>query len=270
MAAVVHRGAELHYDDLDRRVPWAVPAEPVVFHHGVGACAALWSGWDAALADRYRLVRHDVRGHGRSPVPEGYPWTLDALVEDLAAVVEHAGIDRFHLVGESIGGTIALAFAARHPGRVSSLTVSNGAHRGAPIRNLAGWGDLIDEGGTVAWSAHMMPLRFHDDALDPARRDWFRAQQDTADAGAVLALAAVLRATDLTADLAALTMPVLLVHPDGSPFIPVALMAELLDLLADGRLEVVAGARHGLPFSHATRVSALVRSFLDGTGPTRR
>jgi pimeloyl-ACP methyl ester carboxylesterase len=270
MATVVHRGAAIHYDDLDRRVPWAPPADPVVFHHGVGACAAVWSGWDAALADRYRLVRHDLRGHGRSVVPDGYPWTLETLVDDLAAVVDHAGIERFHLVGESVGGTIALAFAARHPDRVSTLTVSNGAHRGAPIRNLAGWGGLIETGGTAAWSAYMMPLRFHDDGLDPALRDWFRTQQDGADAAAVLALGAVLAATDLTEALGDVRMPVLLVHPDGSPFIPVALMAELLDLLADARLEVVAGARHGLPFSHAGRVSTLVRSFLDGTGPASR
>ena len=62
----------------------------------------------------------------------------------------------FHLVGESIGGTAALRFAARHPERGRTLTVSNGTHRGSGITNLESWRGLIDEGGTAAWSAHMM------------------------------------------------------------------------------------------------------------------
>ena len=265
MTTVMRDGAELHYDDLDRRLPWVADGGPIVFHHGVGSRAEAWAGWDATLAGQHRLVRLDLRGHGRSPVPAGYPWTLEALVDDLAAVVDHAGLDRFHLVGESIGGTIALAYAARRPGRVRTLTVSNGAHRGAPIRNLAPWAAVLDEGGSPAWSAYMMPMRFHDDALDPQARRWFEQQQATADPAGVLALAATLAATDLTPELAAITMPTLLLHPDSSPFIPVSLMAELYELLPDARLEVVPGARHGLPFSHAGHCARSMAAFLAAT-----
>ena len=266
MTTVMRDGAELHYDDLDRRLAWLADGGPIVFHHGVGSRAEAWAGWDAVLADRHRLVRLDMRGHGRSLVPAGDPWTLDALVEDLAAVVDAAGLDCFHLVGESIGGTIALAYAARDAGRVRTLTVSNGAHRGAPIRNLAPWAAVLETGGGAAWSAHMMPLRFHDGVLDPLARRWFEEQQAGADPAGVLALAATLAATDLTPQLAAVTMPTMLLHPDRSPFIPVSLMAELFELLPDARLEVVAGARHGLPFSHADHCSRAVAAFLAGCG----
>ena len=76
------------------------------------------------LARQYRVVRPDMRGFGQStPMPRDYPWTLDRLVEDFCLLMDHLGIDRFHLVGAKIGGTVARAFAARRPERVKTLTV---------------------------------------------------------------------------------------------------------------------------------------------------
>ncbi len=69
--------------------------------------------------------------------------------------------------------------------------------------------------------------------------------------------------TDLTPRLSEITCPVLLLHPDSSPLIPVPVMAELHRLLSDARLNVIGPARHGLPFSHAQQCSSLLRSFLD-------
>jgi pimeloyl-ACP methyl ester carboxylesterase len=73
----------------------------------------------------------------------------------------------------------------------------------------------------------------------------------------------VLVGTDLTDRLSGIACPTLLLHPDGSPFIPVPVMAALHRLLPDARLEVIGRARHGLPFSHDVRCAALLRSFLD-------
>ena len=65
-----------------------------------------------------------MRGFGQStPMPRDYPWTLDRLIEDFCLLMDHLGIDRFHLVGAKIGGTVARAFAARRPERVKTLTV---------------------------------------------------------------------------------------------------------------------------------------------------
>jgi len=257
-------GGPIHYDLVDHRLPWQRGDEEdvIVFHHGLGACAHVWCGWAPELAPRYRLLRLDMRGHGRSPVPPGYPWTVEALARDLEAVVDHAGLGRFHLVGESIGGTAALLFAARHRERVLTLSVSNGAHRGNGITNLSPWQRIIDEGGMPAWSAHMMQQRFFAGAVDDAAWRWFEAQQAGCDRGGVLALAGALSAADLTPDLALVTMPVLLLHPDSSPFIPVSLTAELREALPDARLRVFARSRHGLPFSHARECAAETLRFL--------
>ena len=264
MPSFDHGGAPLHYDLIDRRPPWRQSGDDdvIVFHHGLGACADVWGGWEPDLAQRYRLLRLDMRGHGRSAAPSQYPWTVESITDDLEAVVDHAGLRRFHLAGESIGGTATLLFAARHPERVRTLTVSNGAHRGSGITNLSPWAQIIAEGGMAAWSAHMMLQRFVDGAIDADAWRWYQTQQATCDREGVLALAGALAAADLTPDLGAVTMPVLLLHPDASPFIPVALMGELREALADARLRVFPRARHGLPFSHAGECAQEMARFM--------
>jgi len=262
---VEFRGAAIHYDLIDRRAPWRRDTdETIMFHHGLGACADVWHGWEPVLAARCRLLRLDMRGHGRSPVPEGYQWSIEHLGDDLEAVVDHAGLERFHLVGESIGGTVALWFAARHPRRVITLTVSNGAHRGEQIRNLDPWQRIIDEGGMPAWSAHLLQQRFHPGAVAAAAWRWYETQQATCDENCVVPAAAALTGADLTPQLGRLSMPALLLHPDASPFIPVAMMGALNEALPDSRLHVVPHAKHGLPFSHARTCSQELAALIGG------
>jgi pimeloyl-ACP methyl ester carboxylesterase len=73
----------------------------------------------------------------------------------------------------------------------------------------------------------------------------------------------VLIGTDLTPRLADIKCPTLLLHPDGSPFIPVSVVAELHRGLPDGELNVFGRSRHGLPFSHAAQCAQALRTFLD-------
>lgn len=264
---VMHGGGEIACEAIDHTPAWEGPAPTVLFHHGVGACGAVWDGWTTALAGRFRLVRFDLRGHGASPLPPGFEWSLDSTVDDLGAVADAAGADRFHLVGESLGGTVALAYAARRPERVLSLTVSNGTHLGGAIENLDPWQRLIREEGMGSWSAHMMKERFFDGALTPRMARWYEEQQASAEPSAILDGAAMLAGTDLTPELARVSCPVLLLHPDSSPFIPVEAMAALRRVLPDARLQVFAHARHGLPYSHAAECAAVLSRFLDGHDP---
>lgn len=262
LATTVH--GTLHYDVSDQTAPWQPKRQPILFHHGIGASSGIWTGWRPALADAYRLVSFDMRGYGRSNVPAAeFEWSLDLLVDDLFAVADAAGLSRFHLVGESIGGTVALAAALARPSRIATLTVSNGAHLGASIRRIEAWRRQLDEGGSKAWSDAFMRDRFHDDALSPDRRAWFASEQERWSRDSILNALAVLVGTDLTPRLGEIACPTLLLHPDGSPFIPVAIMADLLARLPDARLNVYARSRHGLPFSHAAECSQALRTFLD-------
>ena len=262
LAATSH--GTLHYDVVDLVAPWQRPRLPILFHHGIGASAGIWAGWRPALADAYRLVTFDMRGYGRSTIPAAdFRWSLDLLVDDLFAVADAADLPRFHLVGESIGGTVALAAALARPGRIATLTVSNGAHLGASIQRVEAWRRQLDEGGSKGWSDAFLRDRFHDDALSAERRAWFAAEQEKWSRDSILNALGVLIGTDLTPRLADMKCPTLLLHPDGSPFIPVSIMAALHERLPDSELNVFGRSRHGLPFSHAAQCAQALRTFLD-------
>src|ERR1700761_6974434 len=97
----------LYFDVVDRVVPWETARDPILFHHGIGASSGTWTEWHEALAERHKLIFFDMRGYGRSHHPEPRDgWALDQLIADIFAVADATGLDRFHLVGESIGGTI--------------------------------------------------------------------------------------------------------------------------------------------------------------------
>src|SRR6185437_3372286 len=130
----------LHYEVIDRVVPWEGKRDPILFHHGIGASAGIWTEWIAALADRYPIVTFDMRGYGRSMIPAAdFRWSLEQFIADVFVVADAAGLRRFHLVGESIGGTIGLAATLAGPERIASLTVSNGGHLGASIQRVNEW-----------------------------------------------------------------------------------------------------------------------------------
>lgn len=267
MALVQTSDGALHYDVVEQTAPWLERGLPILFHHGIGSSSALWRGWYPALIDRHPLVVFDMRGCGRSHIPgQGFEWSLARMVDDLFAVADAAGLQRFHLVGESIGGTIALAATIARPDRIATLTVSNGAHLGATIGRVHAWKQQLDEGGPAGWSKAFMPDRFHADALSLDQWRWFEAEQAKWPRESILDALGVLIGADLTPRLGEIRCPTLLLHPDGSPFIPVPVMADLHRLLNDAQLNVIGHARHGLPFSHASQCSRLLRTFLDSRG----
>jgi pimeloyl-ACP methyl ester carboxylesterase len=264
MPLATTRHGDLHYEVVDQVAPWHERRDAILFHHGIGASAGIWTGWFPALIESHRLVAFDMRGYGRSHIPaEDFIWSLDLLVDDLFAVADAAELRQFHLVGESIGGTIALAAALARPERITTLTVSNGAHLGASIQGVEAWRRQLDAGGVKAWSDAFMHNRFHDGALSPERWVWFAAQQEKWSRPSILNALGVLVGTDLSSRLKDIARPTLLLHPDGSPFIPVPIMAELHRLLPYAELNVIGRSRHGLPYSHATLCASLLRAFLE-------
>ena len=94
----------------------------------------LWGPWLTLLARRHTLIRYDGRGCGLSE-RDASDFSLDRGVEDLEAVVDSSGLDRFALFGATIGGMTALAYAARHPDRVSHLILVGGLAVGRMARD---------------------------------------------------------------------------------------------------------------------------------------
>jgi pimeloyl-ACP methyl ester carboxylesterase len=264
MPFVESKGARIFYDVIDRTAPWCAEPETVVFNHGIGIDHRMWTKWIPALIDRYRLVLLDMRGFGRSSVPPAdAAWSMDLLAGDLFAVARAAGAGRFHFVGESMGGTVGLCSYFHDPKSIRTITVSNGAHIGATLRNLNDWRDVIRDRGMTGWSAMMTQHRFYDDGLEAAERAWFSRAQEACSADSCLNALGVLRGVDLTAKLSEIPVPVLLLHGDSSPFIPASITADLHAGLPDSEMQIFRHAKHGLPLSHGAQCSRALRAFLD-------
>lgn len=121
MPTVSRAGARLHYDDLGA-------GELVVMTHGLNENALYWTttGIAGRLSGRYRVVPVEMRGHGRT-ARSGDPAGYDAqtLGEDLEAVADHLGYERFHLVSHATGGMVAVRLAMRDDRRLASLTLTD-------------------------------------------------------------------------------------------------------------------------------------------------
>jgi 3-oxoadipate enol-lactonase len=98
----------------------------VVLSHALGCELGMWDGVAAALKDRYTVLRHDHRGHGRSEAVPG-PYGIEMLADDVAGLIGTHGTGPVHFVGLSMGGMTAQALAAKYPQLVKSITVANAA-----------------------------------------------------------------------------------------------------------------------------------------------
>lgn len=96
---------------------------PVVLVHSLAGNSTHWADQLEHLRRGRRAVAFDIRGHGRSEPPKEGNYTIAAMAGDVAAVVDTLGLDRFVLVGHSMGGGVALKYAGNHPDRVAGLVL---------------------------------------------------------------------------------------------------------------------------------------------------
>ena len=106
--------------DLHHVVEGPDDAPALVLLNSLGSTLAMWEPQIEALAARFRVVRCDTRGHGRSPVPPG-PYSLADIGGDVVALLDTLGIARAHVAGVSLGGMTALWLAIHAPERVDRI-----------------------------------------------------------------------------------------------------------------------------------------------------
>lgn len=101
-------------------------APAVILSHSLGSGMVMWQPQLEALEPHYRVVRYDMRGHGKSDAPEG-AYSLDLLATDVVRLLDALGMDRAHFVGLSIGGMIGQCLALTHGDRFKSLVLCDTA-----------------------------------------------------------------------------------------------------------------------------------------------
>jgi 3-oxoadipate enol-lactonase len=122
-SSAVINGHEIAYSlDGDQHRP------VVVLSHALATSMDIWAYQLPLLAHRFRVLRYDLRGHGRSAAP-GDSYTMPELASDLAALLDHLKISRVTFVGLSIGGMVGQVFALEYPDKLSGLVLCSTASR---------------------------------------------------------------------------------------------------------------------------------------------
>jgi pimeloyl-ACP methyl ester carboxylesterase len=105
---------------------------PVLLVHSFAGSTAHWKSQLAHLRQRRRAIAMDLRAHGRSDPPADGDFSIPALARDIAAVADALELRRFVLVGHSMGGSAAAAFAGEHPGRLRGLVLAGTPGKAPP------------------------------------------------------------------------------------------------------------------------------------------
>lgn len=126
MKTAMANGARIAY-----RIDGPEGAPAVMLSNSLMSTHVMWDPQMPALAQRFRVLRYDTRGHGASEVTPG-PYSIEQLADDAAALIEATGIGPVHFVGLSMGGMIGQQLAIRHPNRVRSLSLCDTASEMPP------------------------------------------------------------------------------------------------------------------------------------------
>jgi pimeloyl-ACP methyl ester carboxylesterase len=131
----VSDGTQIAYYVDDFMEPWikAEDKETLLLYHGSCEAAEVFTSMVPLLARHYRVVRIDERGLGQSRMAPGtYTPSTEVFVADLLAVVDHLGVDKFHLLAQSSGGLVCVPFALAYPQRLKSLVLCQTPYRMPP------------------------------------------------------------------------------------------------------------------------------------------
>jgi len=116
-----HGTAHIYYEDIGQ-------GEPIIANHGLSEDVGYWAdtGVTAELTKHYRFIPYEMRGHGRTVVEaEPYCYDCDHMVEDINALADHLGLDKFHLMSHATGGMIAARYGMKHSQRLLSLILTD-------------------------------------------------------------------------------------------------------------------------------------------------
>ncbi|MFF9134326.1 MULTISPECIES: alpha/beta fold hydrolase [unclassified Streptomyces] len=248
-------GATLTYDDEGPRDGDLVP---LVFVHGWTADRHRWDHPFAHFAERRRVIRLDLRGHGDSD-GAGVP-TIAALADDVLALLDHLAVERCVLVGHSMGGMIAQTIALAHPARVERLVLVGSISRMTYSRAR----------GLLMAASTLVPYRLFvaaniQRAFAPGHpREEIRrhiAASAATPREVVMTLYGAMRAFDVLDRVGEIRTPTLIVHGTHDVQLPVAQMLRMATAYPDAVVRLI-DAGHELPLEKPREVTRAIDRFL--------
>ncbi|MEV3860967.1 alpha/beta fold hydrolase [Streptomyces sp. NPDC050095] len=256
-------GAVLRYDDFG-------PADgtAVVLVHGHPFNRTLWRPQAEALAGAgYRVLTPDLRGYGESEVTPGRVL-LARFADDVAALLDHVGVERAVVGGVSMGGQIAMEFHLRHPGRTRALVLSDTSAPAETAEGRAFRNGLADRllaegmGGYADEVIDKMLAAYNVTAMPQVAEQVLGMMRATDPRGAAAALRGRAERPDYRDSLAAARVPALVVVGADDVYTPVAEAESIAALVPDATLCVIEKAGHLPGAEQPERFNAALLAFL--------
>ncbi len=259
----------------------------VLLIHGMAGSATTWKHVMPALAENFTVVAPDLPGHGRSDKLVG-DLSLGAFASTLRDLLVALGHERATVIGQSLGGGVAMQLAYQYPERCERLVLVGSGGLGAEVNSLlkalslpgsalvlqlacaAPIRDAIDAIGRAASGVGLRPA--------PATEELWRSYSSLSDEETRRAFLRTLRAVIDTRGQAvsaadrlhlAAEMPTLIVWGDADPIIPVEHAHAAHRAIAGSRLELFEGDGHFPHCESPGRFAAVVRDFIEGTVPAQ-
>ncbi len=241
----------------------AADAEPIVFCHALGGSSAIWRELTTKLAPRHRCIAYDASGHGGTP-PRHLSPTMEAFAEDLAMLMDALGVDGAHIVGASIGGMIAQAFAVAYPERTHRLVLmattpkmpdpTIWTERAAEVRR-DGLGNIA-EAAMKRWFTPAFA------AADSARVEETREAFLATDIESYALCCEAIAAMDLTGTIGSITAPTLVMAAAADPSTPLDVAETLRSTIPGATSIIVPDAAHLMMVEKPTEIAAWIETFL--------
>jgi esterase len=261
-------GLRLHYRE------WGdATAPPLVLLHGVTGNADVWDAFAPAMADRFRVLALDQRGHGESDWAGSYE--TDQMAEDVGAFAAALGLERFALLGHSLGGINAYTFAGRHPEALERLVIVDFGPetRGSPTSQRVR--ENLATAQTASFASIEEPLRAAR-AQNPRPSDAYLRNRLTNnlkqredgrwvwryDAARLANRGAPLSPETQWELLAQIACPTLIVRGAESDALEESTAVHMAEVIANARWIAVPEAGHGIPADNPAGFLSAVRPFL--------
>ncbi len=242
----------------------------LVLLHAFPLCGAMWETQIGVLAPRRRVIAPDLRGFGRSEVPsDRSAYSVERWADDVGALVDSLDLGRVVLVGLSMGGYVALAFARLHPERLDALVLAD-TRANSDSAEVRGRREQQQE----QLSAVSDPTALADQLLGPlvgatstGRTQTLAAAEKLLAAnrpeGVIGALEALKSRPDATGDLSAIAVPTLVIVGEQDQLSPPSVAEEMAGAIRGARVVVIPDAGHLSNMENPAAFNRAMVDFLD-------
>ncbi|WP_285768442.1 alpha/beta fold hydrolase [Peribacillus sp. SI8-4] len=242
--------------------------ESLILIHGVGLDLRMWERQVEDLSKHYHVIVYDMVGHGGSLHPPG-PYVLTQFVEQLAELADYLKIESCHIVGFSMGGMVASAFALKYPQKIKTLTIMNAVanrteeQRKAILKRV----EEVERIGPLATVEPAIQRWFNPDFLN-AQNEWvsqIRKRLETNDPASYLAAYRLFATADqeLWPQIEQISVPTQIITGQQDMGSSPEMAKQMHEKIVDSEMMIVRDMKHMLPIEGAQIVNEAIRSFID-------